>query len=110
MHQAKTKAALIKKAILEKRKDKWQEKPQHGAFLRQLGEIGADMKESFGWLTKCFIDPASEGYIFAAQEMALFTKFHERYILFTISSLGVIALLSGNILPDITQCANTCTL
>ena len=81
MHQAKTKAALIKKAILEKRKEKWQEKPQHGAFLRQLGEIGADMKESFGWLTKCFIDPASEGYIFAAQEMALFTKFHERYIL-----------------------------
>ena len=81
MHQAKTKAAFIKKAILERTKEKWQEKPQHGAFLRQLGEIGADMKESFGWLTKCFIDPASEGYIFAAQEMALFTKFHERYIL-----------------------------
>ena len=48
MRQAKTKAALIRKAILENRKEKWQEKPQHGAFLRQLGEIGADMKESFG--------------------------------------------------------------
>ena len=61
----------------------WKEKPQHGAYLRQLSETGADIKESFGWLHKCFLDPTSEGYIFAAQEMALFTKYHERNILRT---------------------------
>ena len=81
MHQAKTKAALAKKAILDKRKENWQVKSQHGAYPRQLAEIGADIKETFGWLSKCFIDPASEGFILAAQDMALFTKYHERYIL-----------------------------
>ena len=85
MKQAKTKAALFKGKILEKRISTWKEKPQHGAYLRQLDEIGADRKESFGWLSKCFLDAASEGYIFAAQEMALFTKFHERNILRTHS-------------------------
>ena len=39
------------------------------------------MKKSFGWLSKCFLDTNSEGYIMAAQEMALFTKYHERNIL-----------------------------
>ena len=63
----------------------WEEKPQHGAYMRQLRENGADIKESFGWLNKCFIDPHSEAYILAAQEMALFTKHHERNILKTRS-------------------------
>ena len=51
--------------------------------MRQLRENGADIKESFGWLNKCFIDPHTEAYILAAQEMALFTKYHERNILKT---------------------------
>ena len=81
LQQAKTKAALAKKDTIEKRLTTWQEKPQHGAFIKQLNEIGANMKESFGWLSKCFLDTNSEGYIMAAQEMALFTKYHERNIL-----------------------------
>ena len=83
LYQAKTKAALSKEKILEKRIETWKEKPQHGAYRRQLDEVGADKKESFGWLNKCFLDTASEGYIFAAQEMALFTKYHESKILRT---------------------------
>ena len=83
LYQARTKAGLCKKNILEKRMDTWKEKPQHGAYIRQLGEIEADLKESFGWLNKCYLDPTTEGYIFAAQEMALFTKYHERHILRT---------------------------
>ena len=46
-----------------------------------MKEIGADLKESFGWLKRCLLDPFSEAYICAAQEMALFTKYHERHIL-----------------------------
>ena len=83
LHQGKIKASLAKKSISEKRITSWQEKPQHGAYSRQLIEINADIKESYGWLNKCFLDPFSEGYIMAAQEMALFTKCHERYILKT---------------------------
>ena len=59
----------------------WQEKPQHGAYLRQLTEVGADVKASFGWLKNCFLDPFSEAYVCAAQELAIFTKYHEKNIL-----------------------------
>ena len=81
LHQAKCKAALFKRKLLEGRIKTFKEKSQHGAYLRQMVEIGADVKESFGWLKKCFLDPFSEGYICAAQEMALFTKYHEKHIL-----------------------------
>ena len=85
LHQAKIKAAIAKNGYTEQRMKNWEEKPQHGAYMRQLRENGADIKESFGWLNKCFIDPHSEAYILAAQEMALFTKHHERNILKTRS-------------------------
>ena len=44
--QAKTKAALAKKSLVEKRISQWREKPQHGAFLRQLEAVSADLKLS----------------------------------------------------------------
>merc|ERR1711911_142487 len=81
MHQAEIKAALIRKKQLDVRMQTWQEKPQHGAFMRQMKEIGADMKGTFGWLKSCALDPFSEAYICAAQEMGIFTKFHEKNIL-----------------------------
>ena len=81
LHQAKVKSALLKKKLLERRLKDWQEKPQHGAFARQLTQVGAAIKESFGWMNGCFLDPFSEAYVMAAQEMALFTKYHERNIL-----------------------------
>ena len=40
-----------------------------------------DLKGSFAWLNKCHLDPHSEGYIFAAQELALFSRYHEKHIL-----------------------------
>ena len=83
MCQARIKAALVKNRLLERRIYNWQKKPQHGAFPRQLKMVDADVKESFGWLQKCFLDPHSESYICAAQEMALFTKYHEKNILRT---------------------------
>ena len=81
LHQAKVKSSLIRKKLSEKRINEWQEKPQHGAYARQLTQIDAAVKESFGWMNKCFLDPFSEAYIMAAQEMALFTKYHEKNIL-----------------------------
>ena len=83
LHQAKIKAAIAKSGYIEHRIKKWVEKPQHGAYMRQLIEGGANVKESFAWLNRCFLDPFTESYILAAQEMALFTKHHEKYILKT---------------------------
>ena len=83
LHQAKVKAAMIKASYSEQRMKSWEEKPQHGSYMRQLRDIGADIKESFGWMNKCFMDPHTESYILAAQELALFTKYHEKKILKT---------------------------
>ena len=79
--QARVKASCMRKALYEKRLDAWRDKPQHGAFLRQLELGDADVKESFSWLSKCYLDPATESYVCAAQELAVFTKFHEKHIL-----------------------------
>ena len=57
-------------------------KPQHGAFIRRLESIpGVDLGGSFAWLSACHLVPHSESYIFAAQELALFTRYHEKHIL-----------------------------
>ena len=46
LHQAKIKAAIAKSGYIEHRIKKWVEKPQHGAYMRQLIEGGANVKES----------------------------------------------------------------
>ena len=51
------------------------------SMVRQLGENGLDVKRSLGWLARCHLKPHSEAYICAAQEMAVFTKYHEKNIL-----------------------------
>ena len=83
LHQARIKADLCRKALQDRRLSAWREKSQHGAFLRLLMESNVDIKRSMGWLSKCHLNPRSEAYICAAQEMALFTKFHEKHILHT---------------------------
>ena len=53
-------------------------------FFRQLKDLeGLDFKKSFNWLGGGYITPNCEGYICAAQELALFTKYHEKHILKT---------------------------
>ena len=80
--QGKIIARCIRDGLAEKRLLTWKEKPQHGAFLRKLESMpDVDRKRSFAWLSKCHIDPHTEGYICAAQELALFTRYHEKNIL-----------------------------
>ena len=63
------------------RENSYQNKPQHGAFARLLNDSDADPKLSLSWLKKCHLDPHTESYICGAQELALFTKYHEKHIL-----------------------------
>ena len=81
MSQARIKAGLMKQAISKAREQAYLDKPQHGAFIRLLKESGADLKLSMAWLRCCYIDPNTESYLCGAQELALFTKYHEKHIL-----------------------------
>ena len=81
MSQARTKAGLMKAALCKAREQSYLDKPQHGAFIRLLKESDADLKLSMAWLKCCYLDPNTESYICGAQELALFTKYHEKHIL-----------------------------
>ena len=66
---------------MKRRLECWQRKPQHGAFLRLLEERGLHVKHSWGWMGKVHMDGLSEAYVCAAQELALFTRYHEKHII-----------------------------
>ncbi len=83
LEQAKARARSMRDALARGKFEAWKAKPQHGAFLRQLEGGDADVKASLGWLKRCHLDPHTEGFICAAQELALFTRFHEMHILKT---------------------------
>ena len=71
----------MKNALSKTRECLYLEKPQHGAFVRLLNDSDIDLKMSMSWLRKCYLDPYTESYICGAQELALFTKYHEKHIL-----------------------------
>ena len=81
LQQARAVANNIRDAKHEERFQSWKAKPQHGAYLRNLCENNLDPVKSLAWVNSCFLDPSTESYLFAAQELALFTRYHERYIL-----------------------------
>ena len=81
LQQARIKADICRSGLAAVRLEAWRSKPQHGAYLRLLNESNVDVKQSLAWLRRCHLSPHSEGYICAAQEMAVITKYHERNIL-----------------------------
>ena len=81
LKQAKTISHKFKEAIHKERHDKFIAKSQHGVFFRQMGETKANAKGSLSWLLKCHLSPQSEAYICGLQELAIFTRWHERHIL-----------------------------
>ena len=83
MNQARIKAGLMKQALYKAREQAYLDKPQHGAFVRLLEGSEADLKLSMAWLKCCYLDPHTESFICGAQELALFTKYHEKHILKT---------------------------
>ena len=79
--QARAVSCKMREAIAVKRASSYKEKPQHGAYISLLEEHQLSLKKSFLWMNKCHVDPSLESYVCAAQELALFTRFHERHIL-----------------------------
>ena len=79
--QARIVSCVMRESIAVKRALCYKEKPQHGAYMNLLEEHQLNLKKSFLWMNKCHIDPSLESYICAAQELALFTRYHERHIL-----------------------------
>ena len=74
-------AKAVRDEVFKRRLDTWKKKPQHGAYLRLLEERGLHVKHSWGWMNKAHVDGFSEAYVCAAQELALFTRYHEKHIL-----------------------------
>ena len=81
MSQAIAISDCMRNAMLDERFQRWKEKPQHGAYLRHLHENNLDPVKSLAWMNSCFLDPYTESYLCAAQELALFTRYHEQHIL-----------------------------
>ena len=81
LKQAKLISHKFKEAVQRDRFEKFTQKPQHGVFFRQLDDNALDQKKSMSWLNNCHMSPQSEGYICAMQELAIFTRWHERHIL-----------------------------
>ena len=79
--QAKIIAGKAKCAIQKQRFDTCQKKPQHGIFFKLLDDPTISKKGSLAWMDKAHMPPQTESYITAAQELALFTRWHERNIL-----------------------------
>ena len=77
--EAAVKPEQFKKEAVEEEMKTWREKKMHGKFLRQLDEVGVDIKGSWNWLKKADLKSSTEALICAAQEQALRTncvKFH----------------------------------
>ena len=53
--------------------DDWQMRPLHGAYHRQIMEVG-DIEKSYQWLERCDLTANTEALIMAAQEQALPTR------------------------------------
>ena len=83
--QARIVACSMRESITANRDLNYKEKPQHGAYANLLVEHHLNLKKSFLWMSKCHVDPSLESYVCAAQELALFTRYHERHILKTRS-------------------------
>ena len=83
LKQAKIIAKRFKEATSKDRYEKFVSKPQHGVHFRQMTEYDIDMKSSLKWLEKCHLSPQSESYICGMQELAIFTRWHEKNILKT---------------------------
>ena len=81
LRQAQIISEKAKYAIQKQRFDTCLNKPQHGIFLNLLDGPNVARKLSLSWLEKAHMSPQSESYIMAAQELALFTRWHERHIL-----------------------------
>ena len=61
-----------KKRVLEERKERLKAKRVYGRVLGDIGEVGT--KETWKWLQGGYITKSMEGFIMAAQEQALRTK------------------------------------
>ena len=81
LRQAKIIANKTKHALQKQRYETCLKKPQHGVYYKLLDATQISRKWSLSWLDKCHMAPQTESYIFAAQELALFTRWHERHIL-----------------------------
>ena len=73
--EAAVKPEQFKKEAVEEEMKTWREKKMHGQFLRQLDEVGVDIKGTWNCLKKADLKSSVEALICATQEQALRTHY-----------------------------------
>ena len=63
-----------KKAVLERLKTSWQEKPLHGQYLTRTNQADVDKKHTHQWLRSAGLKAETDGSILASQDQCLPTK------------------------------------
>ena len=61
--------SITKKQRKEERHKQWKEKKLYGKFERQPEYVRSE--ETWGWISRCYLNKETDGLIFAAQEQAL---------------------------------------
>ena len=56
--EAAVKPEQSKKEAVEEEMKTWREKKMHGEFVRQLDEVGVDIKGTWNWLKNADLNPA----------------------------------------------------
>ena len=78
---AKRERVKYKQATIEHRKDQWASKSLHGQHRLLVSQSQIDEELSYNWLKSSDLKPETEGFLIAAQDQALRTKYYSKKIL-----------------------------
>ncbi|KAL1451137.1 hypothetical protein WDU94_003426 [Cyamophila willieti] len=79
----KIKSFKFKEIQQNRLRKKLEEKSLHGQYLKRVNNIEHSVPQTFSWLRRGQLKPATEATIVAAQDQALRTRNYEKYILKT---------------------------
>ncbi|XP_031563644.1 uncharacterized protein LOC116299153 [Actinia tenebrosa] len=61
--------------------EKWESKPLHGQYIRQINKADVDKQRTHSWLKGTGLKSETEGLIIAAQDQTLPTRYYENKIM-----------------------------
>lgn len=78
---AKKEKEIFKNKLIQHNIESWKQKPMHGQILRLINKPNIDKNFSFQWLKSAKLKGPTEGFVLAAQDQSLNTRYHQNKIL-----------------------------